>query len=641
VNLRARWRLLLRPLRRWLGVSVHRRLSAVLLATTLAFSFLISTTTYFAARFQLQHSAEASLAADAARLADRLSIPLVTLIQANASLAMNPVIRAGLASPEGARAAEAYLQSLPTGPALPAANALFDGRGRMVALGGVNAAELAVSQPWILEVLKVAHAEGDLVMEDGDVELRLTQPVRGPGGEEGVLVSVVDLDPLLAGTDALVSAAAHRILDEHGRTVAGDAPRRIEQALSARAEVILPAPLTRPGLVAEVTLPREVALRPLTWLSALFTIGTLVTVVLALVVARVLSRRLVRPLVELAGAAGRIAEAGHHGDGLPDRGADELARLARAFNDTLRRLEAANQARLEQLRERNVELQRIHDEQKRLEVELHQAQKLEAVGQLAAGIAHEINTPIQYIGDNTRFLEDAVGCLKARAARLEQVAAAHAPPEVQAALAREAEEQDLDYVQAQALPTIRRTLDGTQRVATIVRAMKEFAHPDQREMVATDLNRALKATLEVSRNEYRYVAEVETDLTPLPLVTCHPGEVNQVFLNLIVNAAHAIGGEVKGTDRRGLIEIRSRQDGEWVEIEVADDGPGIPEAIQARVFEPFFTTKEVGRGTGQGLAIARSVVEKHGGALRFQTAPGLGTTFSVRLPVAGPPGATP
>ncbi len=641
MNLRARWRLLGRPLRHWLAQSVHRRVTAVLLAKTLAFTFLISTTTYIAARWQLQRTVEESLAADAARLADRISIPLVTIVEANASLSANPVIRAGLLSPDAALAAQAYLRSLPAGAALPTANALFDAEGRMVAVGGSNAAELAVSREWIMEVLKVGHAQGDLVTDDGDAELRLTQPVHGPGGIEGVLVSAVDLEPLLIGSKVRDGAGVHRLLDGVGRTVGGDPPGRVEQVLSARAEVVLPAPLTRPDLVAEVTLPREVALRPLRWLSALFALGALITVALALVVARLLSRRLIGPLVALAEAAGRIAEAGHRGDGLPARGADELGRLARAFNDMLGRLEAANQGRLEELRERNTELQRIHDEQKRLELELHQAQKLEAVGQLAAGIAHEINTPIQYISDNTRFLEDAVACLKARTARLEAVAEAHAPPEVRAALAREAEEHDLDYVREQALPTIKRTLDGTQRVATIVRAMKEFAHPDQREMVATDLNRALKATLEVSRNEYRYVAEVETDLTPLPLVTCHPGEVNQVFLNLIVNAAHAIGGEVKGTDRLGHIEIRSRQDGDWVEIEVADDGPGIPEAIQSRVFEPFFTTKEVGRGTGQGLAIARSVVEKHGGALRFQTAPGLGTTFSVRLPVSGPPGASP
>jgi two-component system NtrC family sensor kinase len=172
------------------------------------------------------------------------------------------------------------------------------------------------------------------------------------------------------------------------------------------------------------------------------------------------------------------------------------------------------------------------------------------------------------------------------------------------------------------------------RVTTIVRSMKEFAHPDQKEMTAVDLNRAVQNTLAISRNEYKLVADLEIDLGELPLVTCYAGEVNQVVLNIIVNAAQAIEDIVKGTDRRGRITVCTRRERADVVISIADSGGGISEAVRDRIFDPFFTTKEVGRGSGQGLAIARSViVDKHRGQLTFETVPGHGTTFFIRLPI--------
>jgi signal transduction histidine kinase len=290
-----------------------------------------------------------------------------------------------------------------------------------------------------------------------------------------------------------------------------------------------------------------------------------------------------------------------------------------------------------ELERQQEELVQAHAASRRLELELHQAQKLEAVGRLASGIAHEINTPIQFIGDNTRFLDDAFRGLADVLREHEATLAALKPPlETRARLERMAREADLAYLLEQAPRAIERTLEGVRRVATIVRAMKEFAHPDQKEMVATDLNRALEATLEVARNEYKYVANVETELGALPKVLCHAGDVNQVFLNLIVNAAYAIGDAVKGTGRRGKIRIRTSEEGGAVTATIGDDGSGIPEAIRDKIFEPFFTTKPVGRGTGQGLAIARSVVEQHGGKIWFESEPGKGTAFHVRLPINGP-----
>jgi signal transduction histidine kinase len=165
--------------------------------------------------------------------------------------------------------------------------------------------------------------------------------------------------------------------------------------------------------------------------------------------------------------------------------------------------------------------------------------------------------------------------------------------------------------------------------------LKEFAHPDQKEMMPVDLNQGIRSTLAIARNEYKYVADVETDLGDLPLVTCHGGDINQGILNIIVNAAHAIGDVVKGTDERGRIIVRTRHEDTTVVIAISDTGAGIPEPIQSRIFDPFFTTKEVGLGTGQGLAITRSlIVEGHGGELTFETEHGQGTTFFLRLPIS-------
>jgi signal transduction histidine kinase len=177
-------------------------------------------------------------------------------------------------------------------------------------------------------------------------------------------------------------------------------------------------------------------------------------------------------------------------------------------------------------------------------------------------------------------------------------------------------------------------VDGLGRIAEIVRSMKEFSHVDQREMAQVDLNRAVNSTLVIARSEYKYVADLVTEFGELPPVTCHGGQVNQVILNLVVNASHAIGDAVKGTSNKGLITVRTYLDDTHAVISIADTGAGIPEAIQKRIFEPFFTTKEVGRGTGQGLSIAHKAIKAHGGSLHFETVIGKGTTFYVRLPLA-------
>lgn len=280
-------------------------------------------------------------------------------------------------------------------------------------------------------------------------------------------------------------------------------------------------------------------------------------------------------------------------------------------------------------------------ERERMEVALHLKQRLESVGQLAAGIAHEINTPVQFVNDSVQFIRDSMlefHTLIDAYRRMQIAVLADAPAKSIARETMEIEESiDLEYLLQNGPEALDRAVDGLQRIATIVRSMKEFAHPDQVEMSYVDLNRAVKTTLEVARNEYRYIADLTTELSELPPVKCHAGEINQVVLNLVVNAAHAIADLQGPSGERGRIDVATRQDGDDILLEVRDTGCGIPDAIRNRIFDPFFTTKEVGRGTGQGLAISRSiVVEKHGGSLQMESSVGQGTTFVVRLPLNGP-----
>jgi len=293
----------------------------------------------------------------------------------------------------------------------------------------------------------------------------------------------------------------------------------------------------------------------------------------------------------------------------------------------------------ERTRELTLANQRLVDaaaERERIEAELRLAQKLESVGRLAAGVAHEINTPVQFVSDHLTFVGDVlpsmldtIGSYRALTTAIES----HGDVAAALAAAHDAEAAaDLDYALANAPTALASARDGRGRVAAIVRAMKDFAHPDRDEKTLVDLNRAIESTLMIAAHEYKYVADVRTELAALPDVRCNGGEINQAVLNLVINAAHAIRDVVGDSGARGQIAVTTRQLHDEVEIAIRDTGTGIPEAIRDKVYDPFFTTKEVGRGTGQGLAIARNVVvDKHGGSLRFETELGVGTTFFLRL----------
>ncbi len=282
------------------------------------------------------------------------------------------------------------------------------------------------------------------------------------------------------------------------------------------------------------------------------------------------------------------------------------------------------------------------DEWNRMEIQLRHAQKLESIGQLAAGIAHEINTPIQFVGDNTRFVKEAFGDIAKLIEIKDQLIDAYSRGEDATELTAQAkelaEEIDIDYLQDEIPKAINQSLEGIERVGDIVRAMKEFSHPGIEEKTPIDINSAIESTVTVSRNEWKYYADMQLNLDPsLPMVPCLPGDFNQVILNIVVNAAQAIKDKIdKDSDNKGVITISTIKSTPWVKIVISDTGVGMSDEIRTRIFDPFFTTKGVGTGTGQGLAIAYSaVVDKHGGTIYVESSVGEGSTFTVCLPLNG------
>lgn len=275
---------------------------------------------------------------------------------------------------------------------------------------------------------------------------------------------------------------------------------------------------------------------------------------------------------------------------------------------------------------------------KRLEADLRHSQQLESIGQLAAGVAHEISTPVQFIGDSALFLGDVIEDL---VRLVEQYRLLRADCDGDRWYARRCgeltsleDEIDVDATVQEALAAVTRTSLGVQRVGRIVGALKRFAHPGGQAMAPVDLAELVETSLVVSHHEYRFVADVVTELAVLPPVAGVASELSQVVLNLVVNAAHAIAQRPDGG--RGTITVRLWRDGDFAALSVSDDGVGIPADIRDRVFEPFFTTKAAGQGTGQGLAIVRSVVvDGHDGTVDIDSRPGLGTTVTVRLPMGG------
>ncbi|HEV7558121.1 MAG TPA: ATP-binding protein, partial [Kofleriaceae bacterium] len=380
------------------------------------------------------------------------------------------------------------------------------------------------------------------------------------------------------------------------------------------------------------------------------------------VAAWLITRTIARRVHGLADVAEVIAEGCLDVTPAVDNSTDEVGRLARAFDVMVERLRksihdirtlgeqkqlATEQANLElerrieqrtrELRRANLKLEREMDERAAMEVELRHAQKLESVGRLAAGVAHELNTPIQFVTDACTFIDGAatsfIDVIAHTKDAFERLAAGTTSFEVERdGFAGDLDTADFSYLAEQVPPAVVRALDGLARMATIVQSMKAFSQPDRTDKANGDINAGLIATLELARNEYKYVADVTTDLGDLPPVVCHIGELNQAFFNINVNAGQAIA-DVIPEGGRGAIAVRTWVDGDEIKISISDTGAGIPDDIRDRIFDPFFTTKDVGKGTGQGLALARSViVDKHEGRIEVDSAVGRGTTFTLTVP---------
>jgi signal transduction histidine kinase len=404
----------------------------------------------------------------------------------------------------------------------------------------------------------------------------------------------------------------------------------------------------RKALLLHVEMPRSVFQRGLTSLRYLLLTLCIAGVVFGLTTLLLLQRIVLARLTYLSAEVGRIGsgESKDLSERILERGSDEIGRLAQDINRMLEALQknAGVESMNEALRQEIKDRQLAENARNQMAVELLHGQKLQAIGGLAAGVAHEINTPIQFVGDNLRFLQGAFTelaiLLEQHELLCQEIRHGVRQPALDA-VDQARQKTDLEFLRKEIPVALDQTLDGIGRVATIVKALKIFSHVDSGpQMTPADLNSALESTIVVARNELKYVAEVETKFGDLPPVVCHLGDLNQVFLNLLINAAHSIEDVVKGTDKKGHIRVEtlidSTPDGDWVEVSISDTGAGIPEEVRGRIFEPFFTTKPMGKGTGQGLALARAVVvEKHGGTLTFDTVMNHGTTFYIRIPLNG------
>ncbi|MCP4308990.1 MAG: hypothetical protein GY788_29780 [bacterium] len=330
-----------------------------------------------------------------------------------------------------------------------------------------------------------------------------------------------------------------------------------------------------------------------------------------------------------------------HRVALLEQGMKQAAHIRKLWTKATRELKKTKselQGSLAELTIAHEQLEAEMELRERMEAELRLSQKLESIGQLAAGVAHEINTPIQYIGDNTLFVQEVFESVQSLLGVLAPLVDTDGSEPVDGALstvARTIQDEDLFGLAEEIPAAIAETLEGIGQVAHIVSSMKEFSKPGSKSKCPVDINRALETTVTVARSEWSSVAEIEWVLdADLPQVHAISAELNQVFLNVLVNASQAIGS---GESGRGLIRIVTKLDGSSVVISVADSGTGIPSEVIDSVFDPFFTTKDVGSGLGQGLSIARSiVVDHHAGSIEVQSEMGIGSTFEIRLPIRAP-----
>jgi PAS domain S-box-containing protein len=290
-----------------------------------------------------------------------------------------------------------------------------------------------------------------------------------------------------------------------------------------------------------------------------------------------------------------------------------------------KRLEWQLRNERDDLRIAKEDLQKAYDELKATQSQMLQQEKMASIGQLAAGVAHEINNPVGFVKSNLTTLQKYVDRLNSYLMTTQQVIATAGEPFI-AQVEAVRKQLNIDYLLEDVPELLCESLDGVGRVQTIVQNLKTFSRVDQAEYASADINECLETTINMVWNELKYKVTLEKNFQPLPMLICHPQQLNQVFLNILVNASHAI-------DKQGLVKVATRPAGDLLCVEISDNGCGMTEQVKKRIFEPFFTTKEVGKGTGLGMSISYDIVQKHGGKIEVDSAPGQGTTFRILLPM--------
>jgi len=319
-----------------------------------------------------------------------------------------------------------------------------------------------------------------------------------------------------------------------------------------------------------------------------------------------------------------------------ERQSNELKAMLKEIEELNRTLESKVQERTLELQAKNNELEELLVKLKEMNSQLLQNEKMVSIGQLAAGVAHEINNPIGFVHSNLGTIETYMKRLSQytlfvdRVQELTSNGQASRVSEFVEELNRLKKKLKLDFILSDLSKVVAESLEGTERVRRIVQDLKSFSRVDEAQLKLANINEGIKSTLNIVWNELKYKATVTTDFGQLPEIPCHPLQLNQVFLNILVNAAQAI-------ESNGQIGIKTFQDGDWAVVRISDNGCGIPEEHKRKIFEPFFTTKEVGKGTGLGLSISYSIVKKHGGEILVESQVGVGTTFEIRLPISSSP----
>lgn len=350
-------------------------------------------------------------------------------------------------------------------------------------------------------------------------------------------------------------------------------------------------------------------------------LASLITFGIAVVIGLYLSQVISRPIRRLQQAIERIGTRQNHID-IEVAHDDELGSLVRAFNQ----MAQETRKNFTKLQEEIEQQKRLNEKLEHAQNQLLQSEKMASVGQLAAGVAHEINNPVGYINSNLKSLRIYSEQLITLIAAYGEIDPNHMEPDQSRRIMKLKEEMDLEFIEQDLCELIDESISGTQRIKDIVVDLKDFSHTSSKHWETADLLKGLESTINVVWNELKYKAEIVKEYGELPLVECIPSQLNQIFMNLLVNAAHAI-------EKRGTITIKTFSKAGEAFIEISDTGKGISEAALKRVFEPFFTTKAIGKGTGLGLSVSYGIIKNHNGRIEVQSQVGVGTKFTVVCPI--------